>query len=53
MADLNELRAAHAAMALAGVPEHVERLSWDAPTLAAHRADALRGLLKVAVERSP
>jgi phenylacetate-coenzyme A ligase PaaK-like adenylate-forming protein len=53
MADLNEVRAAHAAMALAAMPEHAERLGWDATTLTAHREDALRALLKVAVERSP
>jgi phenylacetate-coenzyme A ligase PaaK-like adenylate-forming protein len=53
MADLNELRAAHAAMALAGVPEHIERVSWDDGTLAAHRERALHALLKVAGERSP
>lgn len=52
MTELRELRARHTALAKAMLPEYVARLSWDATTLAEHRGEALRALLKVAAERS-
>jgi phenylacetate-coenzyme A ligase PaaK-like adenylate-forming protein len=50
---LEELRARHISDALAQAPGWIERLAWDADTLAAHRDEKLRSLMKVAVERSP
>ena len=35
------------------LPDHVERLSWSAERIAAHQRDALRSLLRTAIERSP
>jgi phenylacetate-coenzyme A ligase PaaK-like adenylate-forming protein len=35
------------------LPEHAERLDWDAERLAAHQRDRLRDLLATAIERSP
>ena len=35
------------------IPEHAQRLDWDADRLAAHQRDRLRELLAAAIERSP
>ncbi len=50
---LEERRARHMATVNAMAPELIARLDWDAGRLAAHRTQALRELLRVAVDRSP
>ena len=35
------------------LPQHLDRLSWNAQQLAAHQREQLRALLAAAVERSP
>jgi phenylacetate-coenzyme A ligase PaaK-like adenylate-forming protein len=53
MPSYQELQRRHVAEAMAMLPAHVERLSWTEAQLAAHRRDALRGLVRTAQERSP
>ncbi len=53
MTSYEELRVRHMADAMAMVPELIARLDWDVDQLAAHRTEALRALVRVAVDRSP
>ena len=53
MTDYEQLRQQHYAEAMAGVPGMIDRLSWPADRLAAHRRIQLRQLVQVAAERSP
>jgi phenylacetate-CoA ligase len=50
---LEALRARVGAELDARMPEHLERLHWPADRLATHQRDALRVLLRHAIERSP
>ena len=53
MASYEELRARHAADAMARIGEAAGRLEWSAADIAAERQRALRHLVAVAQERSP
>jgi phenylacetate-coenzyme A ligase PaaK-like adenylate-forming protein len=53
MTDYEQLRRRHLADAMAIVPGMIDRLSWPADRLAAHRTAALRELVGTAVSRSP
>ncbi len=53
MTNLSELRSRHTAEALTRAPAMIERLSWDAERLAAHRTQALRELVSHAATHSP
>jgi phenylacetate-coenzyme A ligase PaaK-like adenylate-forming protein len=47
-----EQRSRHA-LIREGLPEHLERLRWPVGRIATHQRDALRSLLRTAIERSP
>ena len=51
--DLDVLRARVAEELAGRLPQHLERLSWDADRLADHQRQRLRALLAHALERSP
>jgi phenylacetate-CoA ligase len=53
MSDYETQRQLHLAFAMAIAPRLVERLSWPADRLAAHRADRLGEAVRDAVDRSP
>jgi phenylacetate-coenzyme A ligase PaaK-like adenylate-forming protein len=53
MPSYSELQRRHVADAMAQLPGHVERLSWSAERLAAHRTEALRRLVMTVLTRSP
>ena len=53
MSDYETQRQLHLAFATALAPSLVERLSWPADRLAAHRADRLREVVRDAIDRSP
>jgi phenylacetate-coenzyme A ligase PaaK-like adenylate-forming protein len=46
-------QAARQALIRDALPDHIERLSWPAGRIATHQRDALRALLRTAIERSP
>ena len=50
---LDALRARYGEAFAARLPDHIQRLPWDAERLAAHQRDRLRALLACAIERSP
>ena len=50
---LDALRARYGEAFAARLPDHIQRLPWDAERLAAHQRDRLRSLLACAIERSP
>ena len=50
---LQTLQARFGAALTARLPDHLDRLGWDAEQLAAHQRDRLRILLAHAVARSP
>ncbi|MPY94095.1 MAG: hypothetical protein GEV08_13835 [Acidimicrobiia bacterium] len=49
----DELRRRAQAQLFAGLPQHVERLTWSRPQVAEHQRSALRALLARALEESP
>jgi phenylacetate-CoA ligase len=51
--DLETLRARVSAQMTARLPEHIDRLGWDADRLAEHQTERLRALLAHAIESSP
>src|SRR3954452_16661086 len=51
--DLDVLRTRLAAVLAGHLPQHLQRLSWDADRLADHQRRRLRALLAHAIERSP
>ncbi len=53
MSSIEEQRAQHMALAMQMAPEMMARLDWDAERLHAHRTEALRMLVRIAVDRSP
>jgi hypothetical protein len=53
MSDYETQRQLHQAFAMALAPRLVERLSWPADRLAAHRVGRLREVVRDAVDRSP
>jgi phenylacetate-CoA ligase len=53
MSDYETQRQRHVRGALALAPGLIEQMSWPAERLAAHRARRLRGLVRIATERSP
>jgi phenylacetate-coenzyme A ligase PaaK-like adenylate-forming protein len=53
MRDYETLRRRHQAYAIALAPRLIERLDWPADRLARHRAQWLRELVRVAIDRSP
>jgi len=53
MTEYEQLRQQHYAEAMASVPGMIDRLSWPADRLAAHRRTQLQQLVQVAVEHSP
>jgi phenylacetate-CoA ligase len=52
MRDYETVRQRHVAFAIALAPRLIERLDWPADRLAAHRAQRLRELVRVAIDRS-
>ena len=50
---LDALRARYGEAFGTRLPDHIQRLPWDAGRLAAHQRERLRALLACAVERSP
>jgi phenylacetate-coenzyme A ligase PaaK-like adenylate-forming protein len=53
MSSIEEQRARHMALAMEMAPELIGRLDWESARLQAHRTQALRALVRVAVDRSP
>lgn len=53
MNNFEEQRARHMALAMEMAPELIARLEWDAVRLHAHRTEALRALVRTAVDLSP
>ena len=53
MRDYETQRQLHLAFAMAIAPRLVERISWPADRLAAHRAELLREVVRDAIDRSP
>ena len=50
---LDALRARYGEAFAARLPDHIQRLPWDAGRLAVHQRERLRALLACAIERSP
>ena len=44
---------ARAALVRERLPEHLDRLGWSTERIAAHQRDALRRLLRIAIDHSP
>jgi len=50
--ELNAMQA-RAALVRERLPEHLDRLGWSTERIAAHQRDALRQLLRTAIDHSP
>jgi len=50
--ELNAMQA-RAALVRERLPEHLDRLGWSTERIAAHQRDALRRLLRTAIDHSP
>jgi len=50
---LDAVRARYGGAFGARLPDHIQRLPWDAGRLAAHQRERLRALLACAIQRSP
>lgn len=50
---LDALRARYGEAFAARLPDHIQRLPWDAERLATYQRDRLQALLACAIERSP